>query len=369
MSDNDLNFGILVEQPGAHQTQAHGSPSLRQNPTASRSARDGPRKRWRRLGSDRADADKTARRAARPPPRTAGIAAGRNRSRYRAVPTWEKPLTSAPLNFRSRTQRCNSAAAACGSCIGSAASAAKRSGRLATASARASLALRANSIALAASGISWMAVGVERNHGASRCRSHPFRQGADREQIEQLALNAGPIGSCRNSAPHLAAVSPMAKCSSTAILPCICAFPSGIFLEQIALTRASAAPSTRLGRLAAGLRRPGRIVGARTDAAVGKLDVDRHAGGDRRGRAQRPARRRRAPAQSRAPARRDRRTPRAIGRRARSAPAARRYRLRDGARRARGEARRPARGRGHAGAIARRCSRPRLARSRCAIAP
>src|SRR4051812_1751886 len=69
----------------------------------------------------------------------------------------EKPLTSAPLNFRSCMQRRYSLIAPSTSCSASAAKPWKRSGRFATTSASASLARRARSVAFLGSGIAWMA--------------------------------------------------------------------------------------------------------------------------------------------------------------------------------------------------------------------
>src|SRR5579863_5135726 len=78
----------------------------------------------------------------------------------------------------------------------------------------------------------------------------------------------------------------MAKCSSTAILPCIARFLL-LGLKQIALPRTAAAvPLARPGGFAARFRSGRRAIGAGADAAVGELDFDRHAGSDRSGHTQ-----------------------------------------------------------------------------------
>src|SRR5208282_4728301 len=76
----------------------------------------------------------------------------------------------------------------------------------------------------------------------------------------------------------------MAKCSSIAILPCIEGY-SPVALKKIALPFAAAA-GARFRWFGARRIRNWRAIGAGADAAVGELDLDRHARGDGCGGAQ-----------------------------------------------------------------------------------
>ena len=96
-----------IRRTGPSPSAARHAPRSRcRTPRPRPSATDGRHRGARRAPAGCADADRTARRAARPRPRTAGIAAGRSRPTLSGSPTCEKPLTSAPLKPSSLTQRC-----------------------------------------------------------------------------------------------------------------------------------------------------------------------------------------------------------------------------------------------------------------------
>jgi hypothetical protein len=132
-------------------------------------------------------------------------------------PACEKPFTSAPTKPSSLTQRVSSRAAASGSCIGSAAKPTKRSGRLAISAASTSFASRATSIARATSKIACTAGAL-----SDRIISSTPEASISRRRLSK-SVRRGPSSfhTCAPNTCESASVAAMAKCSSSAIFPCM----------------------------------------------------------------------------------------------------------------------------------------------------